>query len=127
LPDLTTLPPLKRGLADWVAEEAELRLRHMRLVESFVAVTGTYIKEKPTFERFAETALLMFDCIARIKERKIPRRPRLGWRQVRMTVGEPICVSDRWSVYQSSRKAARQAVADLTQDLQTALEKLISA
>lgn len=127
LPDINTLPPLKRGLADWVAEEAELRLRHMRLVESFVAVTGTYIKEKPTFERFAETALLIFDCIARIKERKIPRRPRLGWRQVRMTVGEPICVSDRWSAYQTSRKAARQAVTDLTQDLQRALEKLISA
>jgi 1-acyl-sn-glycerol-3-phosphate acyltransferase len=126
LPDLNTLPPLKRGLADWVAEEAELRLRHMRLVEGFVAVTGTYVKEKPTAERFAETALLMFDFIARIKERNIPRRPRLGWREVRMTVGEPVCVSDRWSTYQTNRQAARQAVTHLTQDLQRALEKLIS-
>lgn len=124
--DLNTLPPLKRGLADWVAEEADLRLRHMRLVESFVAVTGTYVKEKPTAERFAEMALLMFDLIARIKERKIPRRPRLGWRQARVTVGEPISVSDRWSIYQTNRQAAKQAINDLTQDLQKALEKLIS-
>jgi 1-acyl-sn-glycerol-3-phosphate acyltransferase len=125
LPDLEALPPLKRGLADWVAQEAELRLRHMRLVESFIAVTGTYVKEKPTAERFAETALLMFDFIARIKDRKIPRRPRLGWRQARLTVGEPISVSDRWLTYQTNRRAARLAVTELTRDLQSALEKLI--
>jgi 1-acyl-sn-glycerol-3-phosphate acyltransferase len=126
IPDLNTLPLFKRGLADWVAEESERHMRHMRLVESFVAVTSTYVQDKPTAERFAETALLMFDFISRIKERKIPRRPRLGWRQVRMTVGEPICVSDRWSTYHSSRQAARQSVTHLTQDLQNALEKLIS-
>ncbi len=126
LPDLNTLSPLKRGLADWVAQEAELRMRHMRLAESFVAVTGTYIKEKPTAERFAETALLMFDFITRIKERKIPRRPQLGWRQARLTVGEPISVSDRWSTYETNRKAARLAVTKLTQDLQRALEQLVA-
>jgi 1-acyl-sn-glycerol-3-phosphate acyltransferase len=126
LPDLHTLAPLKRGLADWVAQEAELRLRHMRLAESFVAVTATYIQEKPTAERFAETALIMFDFISRIKERKIPRRPRLGWRQARITIGEPISVSDRWSIYQTNRQSARLAVTELTQDLQRALEKLIS-
>ena len=126
LPDLKTLAPLKRGLADWVAHEAELRLQHMRLVESFVAVTGTYTKEKPTAERFAETALVMFDLIARIKENQIPRRPQLGWRRAQLIVGEPISVSDRWLSYQSNRHAARQAVAELTQDLQRALEQLVT-
>jgi len=126
IPDLDALPPLKRGLADWVSEEAELRLRHMRLAESFVAVTATYVKEKPTAERFAETALLMFDFMARIKDKKIPSRPRLGWRRARVTVGEAISVSDRWSTYQTSRQAARLAVNDLTRDLQKALEKLIA-
>jgi 1-acyl-sn-glycerol-3-phosphate acyltransferase len=126
LPDLNTLAPLKRGLADWVAREAELRLQHMRLVESFVAVTGTYTKEKPTAERFAETALVMFDLIARIKGNSIPRRPRLGWRQAQLIVGEPISVSDRWPTYQSNRHAARQAVRELTQDLQKALEQLVT-
>ena len=98
----------------------------MRLAESLVAVTGTYVLEKPTFERFAETSLILFDLIARIKGEKTPARPRLGWRKSRITVGEPISVTQRWSTYQTSRQAARVAVNDLTQDLQVALEKMIS-
>lgn len=126
LTDFTALSPLQLGLADWIAQEADLRMQHMRLVESFVAVTGTYVREKPSFERFAETALLMFDLIARIKGTKQPRRPRLGWRSAQVTVGEPISVTERWSTYQKNRQAARQTVIDMTQDLQMALEKLIS-
>lgn len=124
--DLRTLSPLQKGLGDWVAQEADLRMHHMRLVESFVAVTKDYIREKPSFERLAETALIVFDLLARIKEQKIPRRPRLGWRQAKITVGEPISVSDRWSTYQQSRQAARRTVAELTQDLQIALANMIS-
>jgi 1-acyl-sn-glycerol-3-phosphate acyltransferase len=123
--DLKALSPLERGLADWVAQEAELRLKHMRLVESLVAVTGTYVQAKPTAERFAETALILFDLLARIKGKKIPRRPRLGKRRVELTIGEPISVSDRWDAYHAGRRAARQAVTDLTRDLQQALEGLI--
>jgi len=117
--------PLERGLGDWVAAEASLRMQHMRLVESFVAVTGTYICEKPTVERFAETTLLLFDVLARLKGEKYPSRPRLGWRWAQITVGEPICASDRLPDSGSSRRASRQAVADLTQELQVALEQMI--
>ncbi len=123
---LHTLSPLHQGLADWIAEEASLRMLHMRLVESFVAVTGTYVQEQPSFERFVETSLILFDLIARIKGEKNPRRPRLGWRQAQLTVSEPISVTERWSSYQINRHAAKQAVNDLTQDLQLALEKMIS-
>ncbi len=121
---LKKLSPLKRGLADWIAAEADLRMQHMRLVESFVAVTGTYIQQKPSFERFAETSLILFDAIARIKGNKNPRRPRLGWRKSTITVAQPIDVSDRASNKQN-HQAAKQAVAQLTQDLQTALEEMI--
>ena len=126
LPNLHALSPVERGLADWIAEEASLRTLHMRLAESFVAVTGTYVQQKPSFERFAETSLILFDLIARIKGEKNPARPRLGWRKSRLTVGEPISVTQRWSSYQASRQAARVAVNDLTQDLQVAFEKMIS-
>ncbi len=119
------LSPLKRGLADWIAAEADLRMLHMRLVESFVAVTGTYIQDKPCFERFAETTLILFDAIARIKGNKNPRRPRLGWRKSKVTIGEPIAVSDRAIAYRQNRQGAKQAVAQLTQDLQTALNEMI--
>jgi hypothetical protein len=152
--ELKQLSPLKRGLADWIAAEADLRMLHMRLVESFVAVTGTYIQDKPCFERFAETTLILFDAIARIKGTKNPRRPRLGWRKSRVTIGEPISVSDRAIDYQQNREGlspeevcgrnlvppfkdrftsgackrrqgAKEAVAQLTQDLQTALAEMI--
>ncbi|MEO1401109.1 MAG: 1-acyl-sn-glycerol-3-phosphate acyltransferase [Cyanobacteria bacterium J06635_1] len=116
------LPPVERGLADRIAEEADLRMWHMRMVESFVAVTGRYVIEKPTAERFAETVLLMRDMIARIEGKNPFPRPKLGQQQAILTVGEPISVSDRWADYKKSR---RRAVDGLTQDLQTALEALI--
>jgi len=119
------LSPVERGLADRIAEEASLTMWHMRLVENFVAVTGKYVREKPTVERFAETTLLMWETIARIKGSSTVCRPRLGKQSVQMTVGEPISVSDRWQTYQASRRSAKQAVTDLTRDLQIALEQTI--
>lgn len=119
------LSPVQLGLADWIAAEAESRMLHMRLVESFVAVTGSYVQEKPCFERFAEISLILFDAIARIKGTKNPRRPRLGWRKATVTIGESINVSDRATVYRENRQGAKQAVTQLTQDLYTALQEMI--
>ncbi|AFZ57403.1 1-acyl-sn-glycerol-3-phosphate acyltransferase [Anabaena cylindrica FACHB-243] len=123
--DIGSLPPLKRGLADWVAEEADLRMQHMRIAESFVAVTANYILEKPTAERFAETALLMFDMLSRIQESTLPGRPRLGLKQAMIIVGEPISISERWESCQGNKQALRTGVSDLTKDLQIELEELI--
>ncbi len=120
--DIEALSPLERGLADRIAEEASLRMWHMRLVESFVAVTGRYVQEKQTVERFAETTLLLSDVMTRIKGGNPFGRPKLGKQRVQMTVGEPISVSDRWNAYKSSR---RSAVATLTKDLQTSLQSMI--
>lgn len=122
LKHLENLPPLERSLADRIAEEADLRLWHMRLVESFVSVTGQYVIEKPTYDRFAETLLLLWQMMARIQGRVTLARPTLGTQSVQVTVGEPISVSDRWQDYKTSR---RQAVSQLTQELQVALEKMI--
>ena len=97
----------------------------MRLVESFVSVTGKYILEKPTADRFAETTLLMWDMMTRIKGGNPFTRPSLGKQRVQMTIGEPISVSDRWDTYSSSRRSAKQAVENLTQDIQTAFESMI--
>jgi hypothetical protein len=113
---------LDRGLADWVAQEASLRIIHMRLAESFVAVSGGYVAEKPSFERFAETTLIMFDALARLRGDKLPQRPRLGLRQARLTIRDPIAISDRWQYYQTSRRAAKQAIEELTTDIRQALE-----
>jgi len=121
---LQQLPPLEKGLADWIADEAALQMRHMRLVESFVAVSGSYVRENPTFERFAETTLIMFDMVERVKGTKVPNRPKLGTRHAVITIGDPININDRWSDYSQSRRAAKAAVETLTADLQRAMEAL---
>jgi hypothetical protein len=123
--DVKALSPLERALGDRIAEEANLRMWHMRLVESFVAVTGKYVREKPTAERFAETTLLIWDMVTRIRGGNPFKRPTLGKQQVKITIGEPISVSERYPAYKASRQAGRQAVADLTNDLQLAIEDLI--
>ena len=123
--DLGQLSPVDRGLANWMAAEATLHMGHMRLAESFVAVTGHYVKEKPTFERFAETTLILFDLVERVKGTRVPKRPQLGTRQAVITLGEPMNISDRWPDYAQSRRSAKAAVEELTQDIQTALEDLI--
>jgi hypothetical protein len=123
--DIQSLSPFQRGLADWVAQEADLKMQHMRIAESFVAVTADYILEKPTPERFAETILLMFDMLSRIKDSTLPGRPRLGWKQVMISVGEAISINERWENCQGNKQALRKGVSDLTQDLQMSLEGLI--
>lgn len=117
------LSAVERGLADRIAEEADLRMWHMRLVESFVAVTGNYVSEKPTVERFAETLLLLRDTVVRIKGENPFPRPSLGEQMAYLSVGKPLLVSDRWLGYKANR---RQAVAELTADLQAAVEALIT-
>ncbi|AFY50997.1 hypothetical protein Nos7524_5274 [Nostoc sp. PCC 7524] len=123
--DIKGLSAVERALGDRVAEEANARMWHMRLVESFVAVSGNYIREKPTVERFAETVLILSKMIAQIKGEKAFQLPPLGKQRVKLTIGEPISVSERYPVYKESRLGARQAVADLTNDLQQGMENLI--
>ncbi|MEH1845996.1 MAG: 1-acyl-sn-glycerol-3-phosphate acyltransferase, partial [Nostoc sp.] len=56
---------------------------------------------------------------------KAVQRPQLGKQKVKITVGEPISVSERYPAYKENRLGARQAVAEVTNDLQHALEGLI--
>ncbi len=114
--------PLERGLADRLAEETVQRLWHMRLVESFVAVSGDYVKERPSQERFADTLLLLWDTQARILGRDPGTRPRLGQRTALISLGEEMAFAPLLEDYHRDR---RRAVAQLTAELQRQLEALI--
>ena len=120
--ELETLAPAAKGLANLVASEAQLRLWHMRLVENFVSVTGRYVAEKPTVERFADTILLIWKMLARLKGQSNVKPPFLGKKWAQFTVQSPLLISNYWDDYKSNR---RQAIANLTQDLQTSLEDAI--
>ncbi|HLJ55903.1 MAG TPA: 1-acyl-sn-glycerol-3-phosphate acyltransferase [Chthonomonadaceae bacterium] len=122
-----TLSHVERGIADRVAEEADRRMWHMRLVESFVAVSGSYVREKPTADRFAETVNLLYKTVQRLKGAPAFTPPPLGRQRALMTVGEPILVDDRYADYTASRQGARQAVADLTQSLQQTMDAMAAA
>jgi hypothetical protein len=122
LKHLESISLVERGLADRVAEEADLRIWHMRLVETFVSVTGNYVREKPSAERFGETLTLTWDMVSRLQGKSPFPYPRLGPRRAYLTVGQPLSVSDRHPAYRQHR---RQAVTALTQDLQTALTAMI--
>lgn len=122
LSELEDLTPATKGLADLVASEAKLRLWHMRLVENFVSVTGHYVAEKPSVERFADTILLLWKMMARLKGESNPKSPYLGKKSAKINVMPPFLIADYWEQYQANR---RQAVATLTQDLQSALAQTI--
>jgi hypothetical protein len=123
--NLEQMSAVERGLADWLAEEASLFLGHMRLVERFTAVSGRYVLEKPTGDRFAEVLVILWKVTTWLKGGNPYQTLKLGKRRATMTIGEPLSISDRWPTYQRDRRSAKQAVTDLTQDLQTALKSLI--
>jgi hypothetical protein len=120
--DITKISAVEKGLGDRLAIEAEMRMWHMRIVENFVAVTGHYVREKPTVERFAETTLLLWDLIERIKGNNSHNKPNLGKQKVFITIGEAINVSDQSIDYKANRK---KSVDQLTQYLQMTLESLV--
>ncbi|MGB3766705.1 MAG: 1-acyl-sn-glycerol-3-phosphate acyltransferase [Phormidesmis sp.] len=119
--DTPILSAVELGLANRVAEEADLRMWHMRLMESFVAVTGRYVKECPSVDRFAETLLLLRDMVAKLKGDS-PSRPQLGLQKAIVTVGQPIDAGVRLGDYKQKR---RGAIAQLTADLQAEMVSLI--
>ncbi|MBF2064191.1 MAG: 1-acyl-sn-glycerol-3-phosphate acyltransferase [Calothrix sp. C42_A2020_038] len=123
--DMNALSIVEKGLGNRAAEEANMRMWHMRLVESFVAVTGSYVRDNPTPERFAETLLILWEMVTRIIGGDTQKRPNLGKQRANITIGKPLSVSDRYPAYKASRQGARLAVADLTKDLQLCLEGLI--
>ncbi len=122
LDELDGLAPAVRGLADLVASEAELRLWHMRLVETFVSVTGHYVAENYTVERLADTVLLLWKMVAKLKGESNIKPPHLGKKWVQLTAMPSLHIADYWEQYQNKR---REGVASLTQDLQKSLEESI--
>jgi hypothetical protein len=122
--DLKELSAVDRALADWQAREADLHLGHMRLVEHFASVSGSYVAEHPSFERYAEVLLLLEEAITWIEARPYRRGSGLGPRRVELSVGEPLAVGPRLEAYRSSR---RQAVETLSNDLRNSLGDLMAA
>ncbi len=120
--DLPGLSAVERSLADWEAQEADLRMGHMRLVEYFSSVSGTYVVEAPCFDRYAEVVQMLEQAMAWIEARPLPPRPGFGPRRVTVRLGTPLAVQERLVHYRRDR---RQAVQGLTEELSLALTALL--
>lgn len=120
--DLDDLSEVERCLVDWSAREADIRMGHMRLVEHFATVSGSYVVEKPSIDRYGEVLMILWRAIAWIRGREEERPPALGPWRVRMVVAEPIDVGERSTAYRRDR---RGAVERLTAELRQRLEASI--
>jgi 1-acyl-sn-glycerol-3-phosphate acyltransferase len=124
--DIDQLSAVERGFADWIAEEASLALWHMRLAERLTVITGDYILQNPSAERFAEILIILWRITDWVQQGKPAQQPlNLGPRKAHLTIGEPISVTKRWPQYQENRRSARAAVQKLTHDLQQVMENMI--
>lgn len=123
--DLAQLSPIERGMANWMAEDASLALWHMRLAERLTVITGDYILQKPSADRFAEMLIILWRITTWLEGKPAEHPPNLGAKKLRITIGEPLSVTQRWSLYQENRRSAKVAVQKLTEDLQASLAQMI--
>jgi len=123
--DLSKISNLELGFANQLAKEANASMWHMRIAESILPITGTYVREHPSPSRFAEMLLLIWRAMCRVKLIPFGKTAYLGNRKLILSAGEPICVSDQLAIYQSSRQQAKECVNQITQQLKQALTDLI--
>jgi hypothetical protein len=123
--DFQQLSVLERGFADQLARETATSHWHMRIAESLQPIPGNYVKEHPSASRYAETLLLIWRAMSRVKNETFGKTPYLGDRKLLLSIGEPISVTERYAEYQSSRASAKECVTKLTADLHAALSQLI--
>jgi 1-acyl-sn-glycerol-3-phosphate acyltransferase len=122
--DLVGSSAVERSLADWRAAEAGSHMEHMRLVEYLATISGSYVAEKPSLDRYGEELMILWRASAWIRGRDDERPPALGPWTVRIRVGEPIGVDRRTEEYAHHR---RSAVDRLTADLRRNLEEGLHA
>jgi hypothetical protein len=116
---------IQSKLLDRIAVESKEMDWHMRLVESFVSVTGTYIKENPTYERFTEITYLLFDTISKIKTGSGQKRPDLGKYKVKLTAGNPILVNQYHGIHKNGKRGTKEAIEKIGNELFTRMNDLI--
>ncbi|APD48499.1 1-acyl-sn-glycerol-3-phosphate acyltransferase [Synechococcus sp. CS-602] len=117
--DLEGSSALELSLADWSAQEAAIQMNHMRLAEQFASISGSYVAEKPSIDRYGELLLILWGAIAWIRSPQAEAPPSLGPRRVTIVVGESIEVGDQFGLYRSDR---RTAVDQLTAVIRSRLE-----
>jgi hypothetical protein len=111
---IDALAPLDRALAERVAAEAWLRLRHLELADVLEYVRLDYLPPDSGIDRYVETVTTLWDVVNRLKGGNISGRGTPFRRSARITIAEPIPVARFQESYQANR---RRGVAELTAEI----------
>ena len=84
-------------------------------VLGFVGVSGTYIEERPTVERF-------LDVLSRLEREVLRKDKRFAPQRAVLMVGEPVDISGQYAQYKQARRAT---VRELTLSLESAVRGLL--
>jgi len=113
--------PLERMLADRLADEAYLQLRHNELVDVLEYVQPDYIGPGASLNRLVEYALNLADVENRLMGGDVSSRYSPKGKQVRIRIGEPLEVrrlcSGAGPGPRSRAKAVLEALGDSLQEL----------
>ena len=121
--DIESLPPLDRALADRVALETSLTMRHLQLADIMVYLSELSVPDEAEVDELAEAASNLAGIVARLKGGDISSTPRMGSRSITYRIGTPLSVSARWPAYRSNRQAA---VDELMNSLREEFQRLSS-
>jgi len=121
--DIASLCPLDRALADRIALETSLTMRHLQLADIMVYLSELAIPDGASIDEMAEAAANLAGVVARLEGGDISATPRLGSRSITYRIGEPISVSSRWEAYRENRQ---QAVDELMHSLRGEFQRLSS-
>ncbi len=111
---IDALPPLDRALAERVAAEAWLRLRHMELADVLEYVRLDYLSPDSGIDRYVESVTTLWDVVNRLKGGNISGRGTQFPRSARIEIAEPISVARFQESYKANR---RRGVAELTEEI----------
>lgn len=121
--DISALSPLGRALADRIALETSLVMRHLQLADLMVYLRKLAIPDTGSLDELAEVASNLVGVIARLKGGDVSATPRIGSRSVVFRVGAPIPVIPRWDRYRSNRQ---ESVDELTSAIEREFQRLSS-
>jgi hypothetical protein len=114
------LPRLERALAERVAAEAWLRLRHMELADVLEYVRLEYLAPDSGIDRYVESVTTLWDVVNRLEGGNISGRGTPFSRSARIEICEPIPVARFQQAYRANR---RRGVAELTGEILRAFRR----
>ena len=108
------LPPLDRALAERVAAEAWLRLRHLELADVLEYVRIDYLSPDSSVDRYVESVTTLWDVVNRLEGGNISGRGTPFGRSARIDIAEPLPVARFLETYRGNR---RRGVAEMTAEI----------